>query len=147
MPMKKENVMMFALAAAFVAVMAGCNTPELARTKYGDEEQAWQEYLKQSYPSWKPALTEPPTSDLPEASAEPVIQPVVVEPVPAAGESRTYTVQKGDSLWKIADKFYGDGRKWKDIADANKGVLPDASKLKAGMVLTIPAIDDQPVLK
>ncbi len=30
-----------------------------------------------------------------------------------------YTVQKGDTLWAIAEKFYGNGEQYKKIADAN----------------------------
>lgn len=59
--------------------------------------------------------------------------PSVVKKTPA---SRTYVVKKGDTLWKIADKFYGDGNKWKKIADANK--IKDPRKLGVGKKLRIP---------
>ncbi len=32
---------------------------------------------------------------------------------------QTYTVEKGDDLWRIANKFYGDGFAWAKIAKAN----------------------------
>src|SRR3989344_2913247 len=32
----------------------------------------------------------------------------------------TYTVAKGDHLWKIAEKYYGSGYNWVDIAKVNK---------------------------
>ena len=41
-------------------------------------------------------------------------------------EIKTYTVQKGESLWKIALKFYGSGYNWVDIAKANKISNPDS---------------------
>lgn len=50
--------------------------------------------------------------------------------------TRTYTVKKGDTLWKIADKYYGDGSKWKKIADYNK--IKDPRKLSVGKKLRIP---------
>jgi nucleoid-associated protein YgaU len=34
-----------------------------------------------------------------------------------------YRVQSGDSLWDIAQKFYGDGNLWPRIYDANRGVI------------------------
>lgn len=37
----------------------------------------------------------------------------------------TYTVVKGDSLWKIAVRAYGDGYKWVEIARENKLERPD----------------------
>ncbi|MCL5439061.1 MAG: LysM peptidoglycan-binding domain-containing protein [Patescibacteria group bacterium] len=37
----------------------------------------------------------------------------------------TYTVKKGDYLWEIAVRAYGDGYKWVDIAKANNLANPD----------------------
>lgn len=48
---------------------------------------------------------------------------------------RTYTVKKGDTLWDIACRFYGDGTKWGTIA-AKNGVA-DPRKLQIGKVLTL----------
>ncbi|MDF5729627.1 MAG: LysM peptidoglycan-binding domain-containing protein [Rhizonema sp. PD38] len=55
--------------------------------------------------------------------------------------SQTYTVQAGDTLSSIAQKFYGDGseQSWRKIYDANKAVIgPDPNQLKVRMILTIP---------
>ena len=58
----------------------------------------------------------------------------VVQVTPVTGE--TYTVVKGDSLWKIAVKAYGDGFKWVEIAKVNKLVNPGI--IHAGNVLSLP---------
>lgn len=50
-----------------------------------------------------------------------------------------YTVQKGDSLSKIAKQFLGDGNAWKKIFDANRDVLEDPDKISPGQTLRIPA--------
>ena len=55
------------------------------------------------------------------------------EPEPAA---RTYTVESGDTLWAIAEQFYGDGNKYQVIADASGISNPDL--IQPGQVLTIP---------
>ena len=47
----------------------------------------------------------------------------------------TYVVKKGDTLWDIACRFYGDGTKWGTIAQKN-GVA-DPRKLQIGTVLQI----------
>ena len=49
----------------------------------------------------------------------------------------TYTVVKGDSLWKIAVKTYGDGFKWTQIWKTNQKVIRDPNKLEVGMKLTL----------
>lgn len=53
-----------------------------------------------------------------------------------------YTVQEGDSLWKISTQFYGYGYNWTDISKENK--LSDPNQLETGTELTIP---DVPVKK
>lgn len=54
-------------------------------------------------------------------------------------DGKTYTVQNGDSLYKIAKKLYGNGQKSDDLYEANKQVIgPDSTRLKVGMVLTLP---------
>ena len=50
----------------------------------------------------------------------------------------TYTVKKGDTLWNIAQKFYGKGQDWKKIADANN--ISNSRKLEIGKELTIPGV-------
>jgi nucleoid-associated protein YgaU len=48
----------------------------------------------------------------------------------------TYTVQKGDTLWSIAERFYNSGKRWRDIADANG--IDDPSKIATGTTLELP---------
>ena len=52
--------------------------------------------------------------------------------------TREYVTKKGDTLWKIAEEVYGNGRKWKNIYRFNKDRIRDPNRLKAGMALTIP---------
>jgi nucleoid-associated protein YgaU len=51
---------------------------------------------------------------------------------------RIYEVVSGDSLSKIAKKFYGDPMKYPKIFDANKDQLSDPDKIKPGQKLRIP---------
>ena len=52
----------------------------------------------------------------------------------------TYTVQKGDSLSKIARDKYGDGAKWKTIFEANRDQISNPDLIHPGQVLKIPSI-------
>lgn len=59
---------------------------------------------------------------------------------PAPAAAQTYTVVKGDSLWSIAKKFYGNGSKYTVIYNANKSVIGgNPNLIYQGQVLTIPA--------
>lgn len=55
-----------------------------------------------------------------------------------APESRYHTVEKGDWLSKIAEKYYGDAKKFDVIFEANKPMLSDPDKIYPGQVLRIP---------
>lgn len=54
----------------------------------------------------------------------------------APTEAQQYTVEKGDSLWKIAVKVYGDGYKWVEIAKENKITTPNI--IYSGNILVLP---------
>ena len=56
----------------------------------------------------------------------------------AAAESRFYTVQKGDTLSKIAKEYYGDANKYPQIFEANKPMLTHPDKIYPGQKLRIP---------
>lgn len=60
--------------------------------------------------------------------AQPVIGP----------DTKTYTVQSGDTLASISRQFYETAARWKDIADANHNQLGGSTNIREGMVLIIP---------
>ncbi|MEI6412492.1 MAG: LysM peptidoglycan-binding domain-containing protein [Bacteroidota bacterium] len=49
-----------------------------------------------------------------------------------------HTVEKGESLSKIAKHYYDDMMKYKHIFDANRDILNDPDEIQVGQVLTIP---------
>jgi nucleoid-associated protein YgaU len=52
--------------------------------------------------------------------------------------SGEYTVERGDSLWKIAVKAYSDGNKWTEIWNSNKNLVNNPNKIYKGTKLVIP---------
>lgn len=51
----------------------------------------------------------------------------------------TYIVKKGDSLWNLAKKFYGDISKYRKIYNANKKIIgSNPNKIRPGQMLKIP---------
>jgi len=57
-------------------------------------------------------------------------------PPPAA--PRKHVVAPGDTLYKIAQRYYGNGGRWPEILQANKDVLKDQNAVRPGMELKIP---------
>ncbi len=53
-----------------------------------------------------------------------------------------YVVVKGDSLWIIAKKVYGDANKWSLISENNQDILKGCKYLKPGMILKIPVSEE-----
>lgn len=59
-------------------------------------------------------------------------------PATTAPQAKTYTVKKGDTLWGIAKKYYGDGAKYTRIYDANRDKIKNPNLIYVGQVFTIP---------
>lgn len=74
----------------------------------------------------------------PKATVQPARPASPASPAPA--QNQTYTVKRGDCLWNIAKKFYGNGAKYTAIFNANKGKIKNANLIYAGQVLTIPSL-------
>ncbi|MGW6248039.1 LysM peptidoglycan-binding domain-containing protein [Streptomyces roseolus] len=81
-------------------------------------------------PGWTLRLPETPTID--------------AVPAPAP-QGTAYTVTTGDNLWQVAEEQLGDGDRYTEIFDANKGKpqadggrLTDPDDIHAGWKLTIP---------
>ena len=55
-----------------------------------------------------------------------------------SGEMRTYVVQPGDTLFRVAEKFYGDSTKWKRIRDANTTRIDPDGRIRAGQIISVP---------
>lgn len=82
--------------------------------------------------------TDAPPPEEPKAEAAPAEEaPAAAAPAePAAPAARKYTVVSGDTLFAIAERFYGDGNKYPQIAEASGIANPDL--IHPGQELTIP---------
>ena len=55
---------------------------------------------------------------------------------------RTYTIEKGDTLSKIAKEQLGSANAWKKIFEANRDVLDDPDRIFPGQVIKLPPADN-----
>jgi nucleoid-associated protein YgaU len=84
-------------------------------------------------------LVDPNFSDLIADIQSPAAAAAAASANAPSASARSYTVQAGDSLSKIAKQFYGDANKYMKIFEANKDKLSDPDKIKPGMDLVIPS--------
>jgi 5'-nucleotidase len=91
---------------------------------------------------------EQPTSTEAALTVTPLLPPRVPSPSPspspspANGPEQLHTVEAGDTLASLAQKYYGDATVWRKIFDANKGAIGEnPDNIKIGMQLKIPPKD------
>jgi nucleoid-associated protein YgaU len=58
----------------------------------------------------------------------------------ADAAEKIYTVRSGDSLSKIAQREYGDAKKWRRIFEANQDQIKNPDLIHPGQQLKIPAL-------
>jgi nucleoid-associated protein YgaU len=93
-----------------------------------EKNQIWNAI--KTVPSWQ--------SDI-NADIQVVAQPQPVGTSGPAAAARTYTVQAGDTLSKIAKEHLGSANAYMKIFEANRDQLSDPDKIKPGQVLKLPA--------
>jgi nucleoid-associated protein YgaU len=115
----------------------------IARAAYGDGK--YFKAVEDANPNvdpgrLKPGMTIqlPPASQVKEARKS-AKAPGAASAASLSSDGKTYTVQKNDSLYRIAKKVYGNGARSDDLYAANKQTIgPDSTRLRVGMVLTLP---------
>jgi len=136
--MRPKSVWMLSLVLVVVGLVTGCQEPI--------EEPVAQAPIQEPVPPPFPEDQVPAPEPQPLPAAPPVDTAGGVPqpkesyaPAPIPQDTRTYVVKKGDTLYKLARKFYGDQKKWRRIYDANKETLKDdPNKIQPGMKLVIP---------
>jgi hypothetical protein len=58
---------------------------------------------------------------------------------PATPAARSYTVQPGDTLYGISQRYWGNGKYWPALYRANRSKISDPNLIYAGQVVTIPS--------
>lgn len=144
-------------------VQRGENLPVIAKQYYGPEEGNRRIVIQKLYEANRDVLESPskirvddklvipPLEELlnesprtPSAAAAPTEESSFLsrfanffEPVDSDKPAKRYVVQQGESLWSIAQKTLGDGKRYREILAANEDI-EDPDQVRAGMSLTIP---------
>jgi nucleoid-associated protein YgaU len=63
-----------------------------------------------------------------------------------ATAARKHTVVEGDTLYGLAERYYGDGELFVELYQSNRAVLKRPDRLEVGTVLIIPDLSDGPAV-
>ncbi|MCK5855362.1 MAG: LysM peptidoglycan-binding domain-containing protein [Sulfurovaceae bacterium] len=99
--------------------------------------------VAQDYPTREKAiLIAGNVEGISEVNAEQLVtmEQISEENVREIPEEIFYTIEKGDTLWAIASKYYDDGSKYTHIVDANIEVIKDADLIYPGQTIRIPEV-------
>ncbi len=118
-------------AATMIAVAAGCGSKGSSANKTS----------KSLGPDPRPLAADPPKPVVQPAPPDtglgappPTVDTGTLPPAPSG--NKKYVVQRGDTLWSIAVRTYGDGKQYKKIVAANPGIRGD--RIAAGQTIVLP---------
>jgi len=89
-------------------------------------------------PATPAPAAQPPAAPVAQQPKPPVAQPAP-QPAPAAATYTMYTVQEGETLWKIASEHRGSGARYTEIEKLNQDVLKGSAQVRPNMRIKLPA--------
>ena len=134
-------------APAAVEPTSAASTPVAAAAPSSPPTPAASSAAAEPTPTATPAAPAPTARVAAEpapSAASPASTPAAAEtPLATAAhavvaEVSTYTVVKGDNLWDLAIKYYGDGLRYADIFSANSSQIRDPNLIYIGQIFVVP---------
>lgn len=116
-----------------------CSITDFKHTqKFGEEGEYYYTLSLKEYREFKPkrVIIQKPIIQQTKA-VKAVAQPVPQRPADPP-KPRTHTVVRGDTLWGIAKKYYGNGSKYTTIYNANKDKIKNPNLIYPNQVFVIP---------
>ncbi len=131
----------------YYKVQSNDNLFKIARKHYGDG-QKWNKIFEANRDTMPDSNSLFVGQELliPDITVESKANEVVISPVSGRRDNArysdvdTHTVQAGDTLYRIAEKYYEDPGEWTKILEANEDTIEDEGSLRKGQVLVIPRL-------
>ncbi len=131
----------------YYKVQSNDNLFKIAKKHYGDGQE-WNKIFEANRDSMPDSNSLFVGQELliPDITAEVKTNEVVLRPVSgrrdyeSSSDVDTHTVQAGDTLYHIAEKYYDDPSEWTTILEANEDTIEDEGSLIRGQVLIIPKL-------
>ena len=103
-------------------------------------------FVQPMQPPAPPKSAQPVTAVAPISTIRPAQPPPVANSatvVTRAATQKTVSVQRGDSLWKLAQQNLGRGNRWPELLAVNRGIS-DPNQIRAGAELLLPTVAATP---
>ena len=131
----------------YYKVQSNDNLFKIARKHYGDG-QKWAKIFEANRDSMPDSNSLYVGQELliPDITIEKEANDNIIRTVSGSLDNRnsinidTHTVEAGDTLYRIAEKYYGNPGKWTNILEANEDTIEDEGSLKKGQVIIIPRL-------
>jgi nucleoid-associated protein YgaU len=117
------------------ASMPALQSTEEAAAMTNDALRHFIAHATEQEPAQEPIVVESKAKKQPAAK---VAAKPKAKKAPVTVASNRHVVQKGDTLSKISQRYYGTTNRWKSIYDANKDRIANINNLKVGTELVIP---------
>ncbi|WP_428389586.1 LysM peptidoglycan-binding domain-containing protein [Mucisphaera sp.] len=102
----------------------------------GDPIEPPQTPVTRTYPA-----TQPATETRERTTQQRILR---IEPSPTQPAPLSHTVQAGETLSEIAERYYGSQARWRDIANANPDTVGSNGRIMPGSRLAIPNAEAPP---
>jgi nucleoid-associated protein YgaU len=119
----------FIFTAIALLLLVGCGKKTQAQQNESLEDESMLVSTSDYVPAEPAAI---PPGPIPVSTAR-TIPASTVRPTPE------YTIRKGDTLWGIAERQLGSGRRYREILDLNPSIL-DVSTIQVGTRIQLPAM-------
>lgn len=121
-------------------VVKGDNLWKIAVKEYGDGYQ-WTKIAKSNNLENASVISVGQKIVLPKSQTNDQVITKQDDSGKTISQGSEYKVVKGDNLWEIAVRAYGDGYKWTKIWQENKNKLANPNGLAIGMILNVPKLN------
>jgi len=133
----------------YYTVQSNDNLFKIARKHYGDGKK-WAKIFEANRDSMSDSNSLYVGQELliPDIKIEKEVSDNIIRPVSGSLNNRrsrssnvdTHTVEAGDTLYRIAEKYYDNPGEWTKILEANEDTIEDEGSLRKGQVIIIPRL-------
>ncbi|GJM19857.1 MAG: hypothetical protein DHS20C14_20700 [Phycisphaeraceae bacterium] len=122
--------------------LAGAPATDAEGAELGDKFRAWAEATGTAWERWNASAVPPERGTTIPNLTVPADRPTGQSSGAPIARSVTHKVVANDSLYRLAERYLGNGNRWRELQKANAGTVGTDGALSLGMVLKIPMLEE-----